>query len=127
MEERCVHLFVFAGFSDWETSYAIAELKRVGGFRLVTVAPTSETILSGGGLRIVPDLTLESLNPLESALLLLPGGPAWETGNIREAPWKIKEFLDHEVPVAAIGESVSCLARLDLFDDRYHAKSATHP
>jgi AraC family transcriptional regulator len=115
---RNVHLFVFDGFWDWGASYAIAQLN--GAFRVLTMAGTSAPVLAAGGLRIVPDLTLDEAAPRSSALLILPGGPAWETGGNRKAACKAGEFLSAGIPVAALSGAVLGLARLGLLDDRKH-------
>ena len=119
---RTVHIFVFDGFWDWGPSYAIAQLNNA--FRVLTVAATPAPVLTAGGLRIVPDLTLDALLPMNSALLILPGGTAWEIGGNREAARKAKEFLDAGVPVAAICGAALGLARMGLLDDRYHTGPA---
>jgi AraC family transcriptional regulator len=122
MTVRNVGVFVFDGFSDWGPSYATAQLNNT--FRVLTVAPAPVPVLTAGGLRIVPDLTLDSLLPGSSALLILPDGAAWELGNNREAARKAKEFLDAGIPVAAIGAAILGLARLGLLDDRVHTGTA---
>jgi len=122
MSIRIVHLFVFEGFSDWMPSYAIAQLNNA--FRVLTVAATPAPVPAAGGLRVVPDLTLEALLPSTSALLILPDGSAWETGGNREAAGKAKEFLDAGIPVAAVSAAALGLARMGLLDDRYHTGAA---
>jgi AraC family transcriptional regulator len=127
---RTVHLLVFDRFSDWEPSYAVACLNhpagqaQPGSLRVRTVAASLAPVLTTGGLRIVPDGPLESLRPEDSAMLILPGGAAWETGGNREAAEKAKEFLAADVPVAAIAEATVGLARAGLLDDRYHTSNA---
>ncbi|MGC9947475.1 MAG: helix-turn-helix domain-containing protein [Bryobacteraceae bacterium] len=110
MGNPTIHLFVFDRFSDWEPSYAIAQLNHA--FRVSTVAVAPAPVLTASGLRIVPDLTLDKLPPAHSALLILPDGAAWEAGGNREGARKAKEFLDAGVPVAAIGGAGLGLARL---------------
>ena len=122
MTVRNVGVFVFDGFSDWGPSYATAQLDNT--FRVLTVASAPVPVLTAGGLRIVPDLTLDSLLPENSALLILPDGASWELGNNREAARKAKEFLDAGIPVAAIGGAILGVARLGLLDDRVHTGTA---
>ncbi|MGA2591829.1 MAG: helix-turn-helix domain-containing protein [Bryobacteraceae bacterium] len=122
MTIRNVGVFVFDGFSDWGPSYATAQLNNT--FRVLTVAQAPLPVLTAGGLRIVPDLTLDALLPGNSALLILPDGASWELGNNREAARKAKEFLDAGIPVAAIGGATIGLARMGLLDDRVHTGTA---
>jgi len=86
MGKRTIHLFVFDGFSDWEPSRAIAQLN--GSFRVLTVAAAPAPVSTAGGLRIVPDLTLDKLAPAHSALMVLPDGETWQTGGNRGAARK---------------------------------------
>jgi len=127
---RTVHLLVFERFADWESSYAVGCLNNPGGqagpdsFRVRTVAASLAPVLTTGGLRIVPDTRLESLRPEDSAMLILPGGAAWERGANREAAEKAKEFLAADVPVAAIAGATMGLARAGSLDDRYHTSNS---
>lgn len=108
MGKRTIHLFVFDGFSDGEPKHAIAQLRNM--FAVRTVA--------AGGLRIAADLTLDQLRPADSALLILPDGPAWENGGNRDATRKAVEFLAAGIPVAAMGGAARSLARIGWRDDR---------
>jgi AraC family transcriptional regulator len=109
MASRTVHLFVFDGFSDWGPSYAVAQLDST--FRVLTVAAAAAPVLTAGGLRVVPDLTLNALLLGDSALLILPDGAAWEAGANRKVAEKAKAFLDAGIPVAAIGGAALGLNR----------------
>ncbi len=112
MGNGTIHLYVFDGYCDWEPSYAISQLNH--GLRLSTVAVALEPALTAGGLRIVPDITLDALFPADSALLILPDGAAWRTGGNREAIRKAKEFLDAGVPVGVLGQAAAGMARMGL-------------
>ena len=91
MNPQNVHLFVFDGLSDWETGYAASAIhnprfqKNPGRYRICTVAAKAETIVTMGGIRIVPDTTLDQLTLQDSAMLILPGGDVWESGGNPEA------------------------------------------
>lgn len=84
MITKNVHLYVFDGLSDWEASFAIAAInnpqwqKNPGRYQVKTVALSIDTVVTVGGLRIQPDMTLDELSPAESAMLILPGGGAWD-------------------------------------------------
>ena len=84
MRPQEVHLFVFDNLSDWEASYAIAGInnpqfqKKSGIYRIRSVAITRAPVVSTGGIRIQPDLALDELSQRDSAMLILPGGIAWD-------------------------------------------------
>src|SRR5262245_4761073 len=125
---KTVHLCVFDGLADWEPSFAVAGLNRppVGEprYRVETVGLTAGPVRTMGGLRVLPDTTLDRLDPGGSALLILPGGTTWERGGNPEALAKARAFLDAGVPVAAIcGATFGC-ALAGLLDGRRHTSNA---
>ncbi|MBT2440697.1 DJ-1/PfpI family protein [Streptomyces sp. ISL-36] len=122
---RTVHLAVYDALADWETGHATAWLARAG-YEIRTVGPTTEPVTTIGGLRITPDLALEELRPEDTALLILPGGDLWDTGD-ELAPFaaKARTLLDSGVPVAAICGATAGLAREGLLDDRAHTSAVS--
>ena len=125
-----VHVFVFDTLADWEPGYAVAGLnnpdgqKTPGRFEVRTVATRRESVTTAGGLRIQPDLTLDEVGPDASAMLILPGGDAWDHGRNQDAVEKAKAMLAAGVPVAAICGATAGLARGGLLDARKHTSNA---
>lgn len=128
--QRTVHLFVFDGFADWEAAYAIAGINSPAfqlepGTWCVKTAGVSEALVrSMGGVAVLPDTTLDRLSPRDSAMLVLPGGLGWDHGEHQGAVDKAREFLDAQVPVAAICGATAGLARAGLLDERRHTSNA---
>ncbi|MEV0379227.1 DJ-1/PfpI family protein [Nonomuraea sp. NPDC050643] len=128
-----VHHAVYDTLADWETGHATAHLRNgsyqrePGGYEVVTVGLTADPILTMGGLRITPDITLAELSPAGSALLILPGAELWDGGDAL-APFarKAREFLEAGVPVGAICGATAGLAREGLLDDRDHTSAVVH-
>ncbi|MGW0465341.1 DJ-1/PfpI family protein [Streptomyces sp. NPDC003027] len=122
---RTVHLAVYDTLADWEPGHATAWLARAG-HEIRTVGPSTEPVTTIGGMRIVPDLALEELRPEDSALLILPGGDLWDSGDDL-APFAAaaRRFLDAGVPVAAICGATAGLAREGLLDDRAHTSAVS--
>ncbi|HEX3785982.1 MAG TPA: type 1 glutamine amidotransferase family protein [Pseudonocardiaceae bacterium] len=131
-QSRTVHVAVYDTFADWETGHAIAHLRngnwhqRPGGFEVRTVGISREPVVSMGGMRVVPDLSLAELDPADSAMLILPGASGWDLVDERltEVSATARAFLDAGVPVAAICGAVAGLARAGLLDDRAHTSAA---
>ncbi len=125
-----VHLFVFDTLADWEPGYAIAainnpQFQRVPGrYAVKTVSPDGQAVTTIGGLRIQADLALDALSPRDSAMLILPGGTAWDEGKNGDAVEKARAFLDAGVPVAAICGATAGLARGGVLDTRAHTSNA---
>jgi len=130
MKQQDVHIFVFDSMSDWEASYTIAGInnpqfqKNPGRYQVRTVAPSKTPVVSIGGIRIQPDLTLDELSSSDSAMFIMPGGTAWDEGENIEAIAMAREFLNSDIPVAAICGATVGLARGGLFDGRRHTSNA---
>lgn len=125
-----VHLFIFNTLADWEPGFVVAGInnpdgqKTPGRYRVRTIAATRDAITTIGGIRILPDMSLDQLNPTDSAMLILPGGESWDQGGNLEAVEKAKAFLAAGVPVAAICGATAGLARGGILDTRKHTSNA---
>ncbi|MFF5900280.1 DJ-1/PfpI family protein [Streptomyces argenteolus] len=125
MTGTTVHLAVYDTFADWEPGFATAHLTQ-HGHSVRTVGPTTAPVTSMGGMRVQPGLALDSLDPTDSGLLILPGAALWDTGDTL-APFAraARSFLEAGVPVAAICGATAGLAREGLLDDRPHTSAVS--
>lgn len=130
MERQTVHLFVLDTLADWEVGYAIAGINRPlwqaqpGRYRVATAGVSREPVRTMGGVTIMPDISLDDLDPSQSAMLILPGSDSWEVGKNTEGATKAREFLAAGVPVAAICGATAALARAGILDERRHTSNA---
>jgi putative intracellular protease/amidase len=130
MNPSLVHVAVFDTMADWELGYATAHITRrswqrdPGRFKIVTVGPTPDPITTMGGLRILPDVVLDAVRPLDSAMLILAGGDTWAEDAMAPFRAAARRFLEAEVPVAAICGATFGLALEGLLDDRRHTSNA---
>ena len=128
MNTSIAHLGLYDTLADWEVGYLLVEL-RTGRFtgrpwNIVTVAESREPITTMGGLRIMPDMILDDLDPADSNLIILPGGDMWGAGGGAAFSAAAGGFLDAGVPVAAICGATAGLARAGLLDRRRHTSAA---
>jgi putative intracellular protease/amidase len=127
---KTVHMAVYDTFADWEVGFATAHInngawqRHAGSHRVVTVGESHEPVTSMGGMRVIPDVTLDELRPADSAMLILPGADTWLTGGNKAFAAKAREFLDAGVPVAAICGATLGLAVEGLLDERDHTSNA---
>ncbi|WOD39925.1 type 1 glutamine amidotransferase family protein [Nodosilinea sp. E11] len=128
MEKQIVYLFVFDTLADWETGYAIAAInnpahqKHPGRYGVQTLGLTSDPITTIGGMTILPDVSLDEVEA--GAMLILPGGEAWDEGKNTQILETAKAFLQAGIPIAAICGATAGLARAGLLDDRPHTSNA---
>jgi len=129
MQQETVHVFVFDTLSDWEPSYAVVGINnpmfqaQPGRYAVKTVGPGTGPVRTMGGITVLPEMGLDALDPADSAMLILPGGEAWDQGKHGDAVEKAAAFLDAGVPVAAICGATAALARAGLLDTRRHTSN----
>ncbi len=125
-----VYLYVFDGMSDWEIGYLTAELnsgryykKGISPSKIVTVGLTKNPVITMGGLKILPDITIEECNIKNTEALILPGGDSWMEP-IHEPIINItKQCINENIVVAAICGATAALAQNGLLDSRWHTSN----
>lgn len=120
-----VYLFVFDGFADWGTALALCEVRRPGDYRVRTVGLRRAPVQSMGGLAVMPDLTIEEVDSRHGALMILPGGAAWERGENAAVAERLPHWHAHGMAIGALCSGVLALARAGLLERRRH--TANHP
>ena len=129
-EIRTVHLAVYDTMSDWEAAYAIAHINRPvwqrepGRYQVRTVGETREPVTTAGGVRVVPDLTVDEVQPGDSAMLILVGSDLWANGSHAAFTSLADRFLTAGVTVAAICGATFGLARGGILDRYDHTSNA---
>jgi putative intracellular protease/amidase len=125
-----VHVAAYDTLADWEIGYATAHInkplwhKQPGRFAVATVGANRNPVTTMGGMRVVPDTTLDEVSSQDSAMLILAGNDIWNTAQFKPFADKAREFLDAGVPVAAICGATGGLALNGLLDDREHTSNA---
>ena len=128
MRTKTAHVALYDSLADWEIGHLIVEL-RTGRFtgttwEIVTVAGSTAPVTTMGGLRVIPEVVLDDLDPRASDLLILAGADLWDAGRGQEFAAAAARFLEAGVPVAAICGATAGLARAGLLDRRRHTSAA---
>ncbi|MFD2205860.1 DJ-1/PfpI family protein [Kiloniella antarctica] len=130
MPNHTIHLAVYNTMADWEVGYVMAyinspEFQKVPNrYEVKTVGETLEPITTKGGLRILPDLSLDMLIPDNSRMLILPGADTVAEGGIDAFAKMAAHFLKAYVTVAAICGATAALAKIGLLDAVPHTSNA---
>lgn len=101
----------------------MAELRRTFGFSVVTIGFTSETVISMGGLKVMPDLLLSAFVPTSASILILPGGESWTKRVVPEVSDVVQAMVALDRPVAAICAATLALAHCGLLNDHLHTRN----
>ena len=127
---KTVHVGVYDTFADWEVGHATAHIQSTswqaepGAWQVRYVGATRAAVTSMGNMHVVAELTLDELDPHDSAMLVLPGNSIWQTDAFAPFVAKTREFLAAGRPVAAICGATGGLAAAGLLDDRPHTSNA---
>jgi putative intracellular protease/amidase len=103
------YIFVFDGLADWEPALALCEIRKSGKYDVLAAAHSSETVLTMGGLKVAPDITIDHVEPRETAIFILPGGNRWE-----EAPDPKVDTLLQRLHASGILIGALCAATLEI-------------
>ncbi|ENY8954022.1 TPA: glutamine amidotransferase [Clostridioides difficile] len=130
MKNRKVYMYVFDTMSDWEVAYLTAELntgryfkKGLKPLKVITVGIDKNPIITMGGLKVLPEITVDEFNMESKDLLILPGGNTWLSMNHEIILEKVKEALIQDSIVAAICGATLGLAKKGLLDVRNHTSN----
>jgi putative intracellular protease/amidase len=130
MSENTIVMYILNTMADWEWGYTTAELKTgrffkkgIPAFNIKTVSLSKEPITTMGGLRIIPDLSIDEINAQNCTLLLLPGGETWMDSRHAPILEKAKDCLDKGIPVAAICGATMALASAGILDTYRHTSN----
>lgn len=119
------HALVFDGFADWELGHVLPELRRFAQLEVVTVGFSREVVVSMGGLRVLPDLSIPEVDLEDVRIFILPGGHMWEGSYPRaEIEPLLHRLQEAEVPIAAICAATTAVARANLLGDREHTSNS---
>ena len=128
--KESIYLAVYDGISDWEYGYVLAHINSQefqafpDRFVIKTVGRNKESIRTKGGLTVVPDLSLDKLNPSDGKMLILCGSDNAATGGIDDFVDAAKRFIDNGICVAAICGATAALARKGILDNVPHTSNA---
>jgi putative intracellular protease/amidase len=130
MAAATVHMAVYDTLVDWEVGFATAHInnsrwqRQPGRYEVVTIGATAAPVTTMGGVRLTPDVTLDDLDPEDSAMLILAGADTWETGDNEAFAREARTLLETGTPVAAICGATWGLAAEGLLDERRHTSNA---
>ncbi|MGF7059337.1 type 1 glutamine amidotransferase family protein [Brassicibacter mesophilus] len=130
MNRKKVYLYVFNTMSDWEIGYLTAELNSGRYFKkglqpltVITVGSDRDPITTMGGLKVIPEISLDECNLETTDVLILPGGFTWTESIHNTVLEKTEKALLQGTVVAAICGATLGLAKKGLLDSRNHTSN----
>lgn len=130
MKIRKAYLYVFNTMSDWEVGYLTAELNTRRYFKkgldptnVITVGIDKDPITTMGGLKVIPEISMDECVFHSEDVLILPGGETWTWAVHDPILEKAKDALEKGTVVAAICGATLGLAKTGLLDSSYHTSN----
>lgn len=128
--KHTVYLYVFDTMSDWEIGYLAAELNSGRYFRqglapakIVTVGIEKTPVTTMGGLKIMPDMSVEECSVNEADALILPGGNTWMEAVHMPLLKLAERCIKEGIVVGAICGATLGLAQAGWLDSRWHTSN----
>ncbi|RWZ54584.1 glutamine amidotransferase [Halobacillus fulvus] len=117
-----VYVLITDGFADWEAAYVTAELNKPGsGYQVQTIAIDSDPKTSMGGMRVLPDYSLQDFSFTTAfAMLIIPGGTGWKEEKNQQARKLVDFCFEKDIPVAAICDATTFLGNHGFLDEHRH-------
>ncbi|PWT94927.1 MAG: glutamine amidotransferase [Bacteroidetes bacterium] len=124
MSKKSVYVFLFDGFSDWELGYVMPELRKSRLYDLKTFSFDGNSIVSMGGFSIQPDISMGRVDISDMAMLILPGGDAWEEHALGKIVPLVQQVNGANIPIAAICGATVIIADMGFLNDIAHTSNA---
>ena len=128
--EKQVYLFVCDNLADWEPALASAMISdrynmipRKHSYHIVTFGISKEPVTTFGGLTVLPDTTVDAIDPDTTAMVILPGSSIYEENDLTQLVPFIRTCVERKIPVAAICGATIFLARHGFLDTVRHTSA----
>ena len=122
--KRKACILIFDGLADWEPAYALCAIRKSGKYDVVAVGFSGDPVTTMGGLRILPDISLDAVKTDETAIFILPGGEMWEQKPEDGISDLLRRLHAADVPIAAICGATLAVARAALTRGVRHTSNA---
>jgi putative intracellular protease/amidase len=122
--KRKAFLLVFDGFADWEPAHALCEINRSGKFDVVTAGFDRTPVVTMGGLKLIPDVTIEAVDPVDVGIFLLPGGDMWQQRQDERVEAFLRRLHSDNILIGAICGATLEIARAGLTHHTRHTSNS---
>lgn len=127
---KIIYIFIFTSFSDWEIGYVSTGINNPmmqidqGKYKVKTFSIDGKPVVSMGGLKITPDMSIEDVTFSNAEMLILPGGAIWENKENKKISSLAEKFHNKQIKVAAICGATLGLAKKGMLDDVKHTSNS---
>jgi len=112
------------GYADWECALIMATARVHLGMDVQTATPDGQSVTSAGGVKIVPELSVNDIDPDSTDVVLVCGGNIWGTPDAPELTAFLQTAAKSAKVVGGICAGASVLAKAGLLNDVAHTGNA---
>jgi putative intracellular protease/amidase len=110
VRKKTCYVFLSESYADWEIGLMMAGLHSSRAVEVLTFALTKDPVCSMGNLAVIPDLSLDEVDPADVDLLVLTGSPVWGKSENEALSGLIGHLLQLHISIAAIADSTLFMA-----------------
>ncbi len=118
------YILVFDGLADWEPALALCEINKSKKYDVVSVGFAASTVITMGGYKVSPDITLDAVKLEDAAIFIMPGGEMWEQRPHEDVIKLLHMFHAKGSVIAAICGATLAIARAGLMHERKHTSNS---
>lgn len=111
------------GFADWETTLLNAVAHSYYKVETTYATPDGKPVTSSGGLRVTPDLAVETIKPADFDAVIVCGGTAWQSENPPDIAGLLRATRQEGVLLGLICDATFAAARAGILDDVHHTSN----
>ena len=108
------------GYADWETALINASARSYYRINTLFASPDGEEVVSSGGLRVIPQLSVSDIDVSAVDAILVNGGSIWSTPAAPDLGALLRAAAAEGKTVGGICDGVMALARAGLLDTIAH-------
>ena len=110
VRKKTCYVFLSENYADWEIGLLMAGLNSSHAIEVLSFALTKDPVCSMGNLAVMPDLSLQEVDPADIDLLVLTGSPIWEKGENRALSGLVNHVLQLHKSIAVMSDATLLLA-----------------
>jgi putative intracellular protease/amidase len=117
-------VLVFDGMADWELPHALCEINKSERFEVDSVGFSKQIVTTMGGLKLIPDITIDEVTLSNVGIFMLPGGDMWESETHEDLRGLLVRFHAEEIPIAGICGATLEIVRAGLTHNIRHTSNS---
>jgi len=112
-----------SGFADWETALLNAGARQYYRIETLFASPRGEEVTSAGGLKVVPQMSVDDIDLAAVDAIVINGGTIWASPDAPDLSDLLVRARDAGKTIGGICDGTLALARAGILDDVAHTSN----